>query len=119
TFAAYNSQVDLHGIDSTRQLFETFWSTTMTPEDWVFLADKASVTTVRLPIGYFNLGPNFCRSTPFEKYGTVYTNAWLHIKQYIASAASHGIATLIDFHALPGGANGDSHSGTSSHKAEL
>ncbi|KAF3311983.1 Glucan 1,3-beta-glucosidase 3 [Orbilia oligospora] len=116
---AVKAQVNLHGIDSTRQLFETFWSTTMTPEDWVFLANKASVTTVRLPIGYFSLGPDFCRSTPFEKYSGVYTNSWLYIKQYIVSAASHGIATLIDLHALPGGANCDSHSGTSSHKAEL
>ncbi|KAF3201123.1 Glucan 1,3-beta-glucosidase 3 [Orbilia oligospora] len=116
---AVKAQVNLHGIDSTRQLFETFWSTTMTPEDWVFLANKASVTTVRLPIGYFSLGPDFCRSTPFEKYSRVYTNSWLYIKQYIVSAASHGIATLIDLHALPGGANSDSHSGSSSHKAEL
>ncbi|EPS44796.1 hypothetical protein H072_1229 [Dactylellina haptotyla CBS 200.50] len=116
---AVKSQVNTYGADAARQTFEAFWSSTMTAQDWTFLANTANVTTIRLPIGYFSLGPNFCRSTPFEQYSPVYTNAWQYIKQYIATAASYGIGTLIDLHALPGGANGDSHSGTSSHKAEL
>ncbi|KAF3920543.1 hypothetical protein ABW20_dc0109551 [Dactylellina cionopaga] len=104
---------------TARQTFENFWSTAMTPSDWSFLATTANVTTIRLPIGYFTLGRQFCIGTPFEPYTEVYTNAWAHVKQYIVAAASNGIGTLLDLHALPGGANGDSHSGTSSHKAEL
>lgn len=91
----------------------------MTPEDWNYLANTGNVTTIRLPIGYFTLGPRFCQGTPFERYSKVYENAWLYVKQYISTAASYGIATLIDLHALPGGANKDAHSGTTSHKAEL
>ncbi|KAK6541930.1 Glucan 1,3-beta-glucosidase 3 [Orbilia ellipsospora] len=116
---AVASQVTTYGVDAARKTFESFWSTTMTPQDWTFLASTANVTTVRLPIGYFSLGPKFCRSTPFEPYSAVYTNSWQYIKQFVTTAASYGIGTLIDLHALPGGANGDSHSGTSSHQAAL
>jgi len=37
----------------------------------------------------------------------------------ISRCHQHGIGVLVDFHALPGGANGDSHSGVSTGKAEL
>ncbi|EWC44259.1 hypothetical protein DRE_01085 [Drechslerella stenobrocha 248] len=116
---AVKSQVSSCGVEAARSHFENFWAATMTTEDWEYLANTANVTTVRLPIGYFTLGPDFCRGTPFERYSAVYQNAWAFVKQYITTAASYGIGTLVDLHALPGGANGDSHSGTSSHKAEL
>ncbi|KAJ6259662.1 Glucan 1,3-beta-glucosidase [Drechslerella dactyloides] len=116
---AVKSQVSKHGVDTARTNFEAFWATVMTTQDWEYLANTANVTTVRLPIGYFTLGADFCRNTPFERYAAVYANAWTFVKQFVTTAASYGIGTLIDLHALPGGANGDSHSGTSSGKAEL
>jgi aryl-phospho-beta-D-glucosidase BglC (GH1 family) len=41
------------------------------------------------------------------------------VKRLITRLTAKGIGTLIDLHALPGGANGGDHSGTNSGKAEL
>lgn len=76
-------------------------------------------TSIRLPIGYFTLGFDFCQGTPFEELSPIYTNAWSAVKALISRAHNRGIGILIDFHALPGGANDQDHSGTNSGKAEL
>jgi hypothetical protein len=76
-------------------------------------------TSIRLPVGYFTLGPNFCKNTPFAPYSEVYTNCWSTVKTLISRARACGIGVLIDFHAAPGGANAGEHSGTNSGKAEL
>ncbi|EOD51450.1 putative glucan -beta-glucosidase protein [Neofusicoccum parvum UCRNP2] len=74
--------------------------------------------TLRLPIGYFTLGPAFCASTPFEPYGPVYANAWASVASLAARARARGIGILLDFHGLPGGANDCEHSGTNSGRAD-
>lgn len=76
-------------------------------------------TSIRLPIGYFTLGADYCYGTPFEPYAAVYRDAWSSVRALVATARSHGIGVLIDFHALPGGANIQDHSGTNSGAAEL
>jgi aryl-phospho-beta-D-glucosidase BglC (GH1 family) len=76
-------------------------------------------TTLRLPIGYWDLGRDFCVGTPFEEYADVYLNAWSSIKALCHRASLRGIGILMDFHALPGGANRDTHSGTNSGVAAL
>lgn len=77
-------------------------------------------TTIRLPVGWFTLGPDFCRGTPFDgQPAQVYVNAWRAVRDFVGRARSRGIGVLIDFHALPGGANADSHSGTDSGQAGL
>ena len=83
------------------------------------LADFPSGTSIRLPIGYFTLGPAYCNNTPFEKYADVYVNAWSAVKDLVQRCCSRGIGVLLDMHALPGGANGGDHSGTNSGKPEL
>ena len=75
---------------------------------------------MRLPLGYFSLGPSFCRGTPFAPYAAIYANAWpalLSLCDRLLRVG--GIGVLLDLHALPGGANDQGHSGTSSHRAEL
>jgi aryl-phospho-beta-D-glucosidase BglC (GH1 family) len=81
--------------------------------------DRDACTTIRLPIGYFTLGANFCTDTLFAPYSKVYENAWASVKPFIARARSFGIGVLIDLHALPGGANKEEHSGTNSGTAAL
>jgi aryl-phospho-beta-D-glucosidase BglC (GH1 family) len=76
-------------------------------------------TTIRLPIGYFSLSPQFCKGTPFEPYAAVYNNCWSSIRDLIHSARQNGIGILIDLHAVPGGANREEHSGTNMRRAEL
>lgn len=75
--------------------------------------------SVRLPIGYFTLGPAYCHHTPFSHASGVYENAWPAVRNLVSRCYSRGIGVLIDFHAVPGGANPNEHSGTNSGKAEL
>ncbi len=85
-----------------------------------WLSNVAGCTTIRLPVGYFTLGPNFCHHTPFAtQQAEVYRNAWAAVKKLVARCFSHGIGVLLDLHAAPGGANNQPHSGTSSGEAEL
>lgn len=77
------------------------------------------VSTIRLPFGYFDLGPSFCAGSPFEPYAQVYTNAWSKIIDVVHRAQNYGIGVLLDLHALRGGANKGEHSGTNFGKADL
>lgn len=71
-------------------------------------------------MGYFTLGPGFTKGTPFEgDIAMVYVNAWEAVIQLCERLYAVGIGVLLDFHALPGGANAQDHGGTSSGKAEL
>lgn len=118
--AALKAWVDREGIDGARQKFEEHWSTTVTDEAIEWLANKAKCTTIRLPIGYYDLpGPDFTRGTPFESYAQVYCGAWDSIRALIHRLHARSIGVLIDFHALPGGANAQEHSGTNSGRAEF
>lgn len=99
------------GVDATRAKWEAHWRNTITPEDWEFLS--LSATAVRLPIGFYHLGSDFCLNTPFAEVAPVYANALTIIKEIIILAEAHGLGVLLDLHALPGGANDQHHSGWS------
>lgn len=116
---AVTAWVDKIGLDATQRKFEDAWANAVTEEDIQWLIN-AKATTVRLPIGYFDLpGEKFTKGTPFEPYAKVYSTAFHHIRLLIQRLRKHSIGVLIDFHAVPGGANGNDHSGTNSGKAEL
>jgi hypothetical protein len=107
------------GLEATQKKFEERWSKALNEEDWKWLTSESSCTSIRLPIGHFTLGPDYCKGTPFEEFGAVYKNAWTAVKDFIKTAHENGIGVLIDLHALPGGANPGEHSGTNSGEAEL
>jgi aryl-phospho-beta-D-glucosidase BglC (GH1 family) len=118
--AAVKAWVDKIGMDATQRKYEDYWNTAITDNDIKWLVNKAKCTTIRLPIGYFDLpGPRFTHGTPFEPYAQVYDAAWYSIRKLIARLREHSIGVLIDLHALPGGANNQEHSGTNSGRAEL
>jgi aryl-phospho-beta-D-glucosidase BglC (GH1 family) len=116
---AVSAQLKETGLDATRQKFENHWRNALTDQDLEWLVRDAKCTSIRLPIGYFTLGPSFCHDTPFEKVGDVYVNAWNAVKELVAKARGYGIGVLLDMHALPGGANKDAHSGSGNGKADL
>ncbi|KAJ7751969.1 glycoside hydrolase superfamily [Mycena metata] len=95
-----------------RQMLEAHWKTFITAQDFFYLASKG-INTVRLPIGYWSLGPEFCQSTPFSPFGDVYQNSWSFIVQAINMAADSGISVLVDLHGAVGSQNGQPHSGIS------
>ncbi|KAL1600486.1 Glucan 1,3-beta-glucosidase 3 [Paraconiothyrium brasiliense] len=108
------------GADQTKQMFETCWANAILDDDIDWLKNEAKGTTVRLPIGYWDLpGEEFTRATPFEPVSHIYFNAWTNIRDLILRLRAHNIGVLIDFHAVPGGANTNDHSGTNSNVAEF
>lgn len=114
------SSIAAHGVESTKASWEAHWSSFLSDADIDFLAGTAHCTSVRLPIGYFTLGPSFTSNTPFDGAASrIYTSAWSAVLELCARLNARGIGTLLDLHALPGGANKDDHGGTSSGKAEL
>ncbi len=117
---AFSSSIIRNGLDETRTKWEAHWSSALSDEDLRWLTETARCTTIRLPIGYFTLGPHFCTNTSFSMQpAQVYVNAWTAVKRLVSRCYAHGIGVLVDLHAAPGGANNESHSGTSSRKAEL
>jgi hypothetical protein len=83
-------------------------------------SETAHCTSIRLPVGCFTLGPDFCTNTPFAiQPGEVYGNAWAAVERLVARYFAHGIGLLLDMHAACGGANSETHSRTSSAKVEL
>ena len=117
--AAVKSWVSREGIEQARERFEKHWREYVSDGDLDWLAGTAKCTTVRLPIGYFTLGPSYCDRTPFKDVSAVYQNAWESVKHLVTRCHERGIGVLIDVHGLPGGANAQDHSGTDSGKAEL
>ncbi|KAI4954499.1 hypothetical protein J4E91_002212 [Alternaria rosae] len=118
--AAVQAWVDKIGMAETKQKFEEHWANIVTDNAIGWLANVAKCTTVRLPIGYYDLpGAVFTQGTPFEPYAEIYTGAWNSIRTLIQRLRARSIGVLIDLHALPGGGNAQEHSGTNSGRAEL
>lgn len=102
-----------------REKWEEHWSTWITDDDWNFLK-SVGVTSVRLPIGYWNVDNGaFVEGTHFDGLEKIYKNSWSYITAVIEKAKSYQIGVLIDLHAVPGGANSADHSGISTAKGEL
>ncbi|RPD66317.1 glycoside hydrolase [Lentinus tigrinus ALCF2SS1-7] len=104
--------------DRARQLLERHWDTFINTSDFQYLA-SIGINTVRLPIGYWSLGPDFCQGTPFEPVAAVYQNAWSRVVRAINMAADSGIGVLVDLHGAPGSQNGQPHSGISDGQVNL
>ena len=98
--------------DAARSLLERHWDTFVNDSDFQYLS-SIGINTVRLPIGYWSLGPSFCQGTPFEPFSDVYQNSWSRVVRAINSAAEAGIGVLVDLHGAPGSQNGQPHSGIS------
>ncbi|KAJ3566586.1 hypothetical protein NP233_g6906 [Leucocoprinus birnbaumii] len=95
-----------------RDVLERHWDTFITAQDFNYLA-SIGINTVRIPIAWFTLGPQFMTGTPFEPYVEVYKNAWPRLLRAISQAADAGIGVLVDMHGAPGSQNGQQHSGIS------
>ncbi|GLB35433.1 putative cellulase (glycosyl hydrolase family 5) [Lyophyllum shimeji] len=105
-------------LDSARSLLERHWDTWITKSDFQYLA-SIGINTVRLPIGYWSLGPYYCKDTPFAPFADVYQNCWPRIVRAINMAAEAGIGVLVDLHGAVGSQNGQPHSGISDGAANM
>jgi glucan 1,3-beta-glucosidase len=91
---------------SSRQVLERHWDTFIQESDFAYL-QSIGINTVRLPIGYWSLGPQFCVGTAFEDVMTVYENSWKRVLRAINTAGAYGIGVLVDLHGAPGSQNGE------------
>jgi glucan 1,3-beta-glucosidase len=72
------------------------------------------INTVRIPIGYWTLGPDFTQGTDFEPVGaTVYSNSYPRLLRAIKWAEKYDLGVLVDMHGAVGGQNRETHSGVS------
>lgn len=119
---AKNSEVDIASgwgtPDSARNLLERRWDTLFNQSDFEYLA-SIGINTVRLPIGFWNLGPDFCRDTAFNDVADVYRNSWSRVQNAINMAGEAGIGVLVDLHGAVGSQNGQAHSGISDKGTHL
>ncbi|KAK9467113.1 glycoside hydrolase superfamily [Lipomyces arxii] len=109
-YAAVSGAVNVDGPEKAAAMWDHHYDSFVTEQDWKWLQDN-HVNSVRVPLGFFCLGEEFTKGTPFSSVATVYKNAWKKYKAMIELAGRYKIGVLIDIHALPGGANPDSHSG--------
>ena len=105
-------------VNSSRSVLERHWDTFITASDFQYLA-SIGINTVRLPIGYWNLGPDYCKGTPFDAVSDVYRNSWSRVIRTINMAADVGIGVLVDLHGAVGSQNGQPHSGISDSTTNL
>lgn len=103
---------------AARAVLERHWDTFINQSDFQYLA-SIGINTVRLPIGYWSLGPSFCQNTPFAAVSDVYRNSWPRIVRAINMAAVSGISVLVDLHGAVGSQNGQPHSGISDGATNL
>jgi glucan 1,3-beta-glucosidase len=104
--------------ESARNVLERHWDTFITQSDFDYLA-SIGINTVRLPIGYWSLGPGFTVGTPFEPVSEVYSNAWSRVVRAINMAGRAGLGVLVDLHGAVGSQNGQPHSGISDGQINL
>lgn len=74
--AAVTGWLKKEGLEETRARYQKHWKDYVTDADLDWLRDVAKCNSVRLPIGYFTLGPAYCNETPFQDASFVYINAW-------------------------------------------
>ncbi|CZR53769.1 related to Putative glucan 1,3-beta-glucosidase [Phialocephala subalpina] len=117
---AVNANLNTYGPDATRSKWEAHWNNALSNDDLTWLVNTAHCNMIRLPIGWFTLGPSYCGGSAFDGApAQVYVNAWAAVRNIVQRCHDAGIGVLIDLHALPGGANSEIHSGTSSGTASL
>lgn len=109
---AAEKSVKKNGKEGAQKKFESHWTQFLSDDDWNWMKDHG-VTSIRVPIGYWEIGGGkFAKNTKFSNYTWLYANAWSIFKShFIEPAANHDISVVVDVHGVPGGANGADHSG--------
>jgi len=117
-FAEIDIAMGWGSVENARAALEKHWDTFVTESDFRWLA-SIGINTVRLPIGYWNLGPDFCKGTAFESVSEVYRESWSRVLRAVNLAGVYGLGVLIDLHGAVGSQNGQDHSGVSDGQASL
>lgn len=120
------SELDFHkgygssdkGISSAKSRLEKHWDQFIRKSDLEEMA-SLGINTVRLPIGYWTLGPKWVKDTPFAPYAKAYENSWKYVRRFIKWADELDIGVLVDVHGAYGSQNGQPISGDSEHGVQF
>ncbi|KAJ8078677.1 Glucan 1,3-beta-glucosidase 3 [Marasmius tenuissimus] len=112
------AELDIAHGPNGAAILQKHWDTFVTQPDFDYLA-SIGINTIRLPIGYWSLGPAFCQDTPFQEVSQVYANSWNRVLRAISMAEKAGLGVLVDLHGAVGSQNGQAHSGVSDGHAGM
>ncbi|CDO96210.1 unnamed protein product [Kluyveromyces dobzhanskii CBS 2104] len=116
-FDAITNQVKTSNAGEAAKKLSDHYDSYLNRVDWNWLKD-AGCTAIRLPVGYWHVknGELLESGQKFYSLRDVYSKAkpWDKVKKVISLANDHKIGVLLDLHGLPGGCNGDAHSGEQS-----
>lgn len=101
-----STSLSTHGLAHTREILTSHYRSALSDVELAWLATDAWVTSIRLPLGYWILGPEFCRGTDFKGVAQVYEGAWAEVKELVRRVAACGIGVLLDLHGQPGARTG-------------
>lgn len=101
------------GAERARDLLARHYDSWVTRDD-LELMRRHGFNTLRLPIGFWHLGADYCALSPeYAPFASVYKGALERIASAIALAAEFDFGVLLDLHGAPGSQNGEAHSGVS------
>ena len=106
------------GVRNATAKMVKHWDTWINETDFQNMA-AIGINTVRLPIGYWSVGPYFTQNSPFNAYEDVYEMSWRFVARAINWAAKYDIGVIVDLHGAYGSQNGQSHSGLSDGNIEF
>lgn len=105
--------INRFGEEKTKQLWEEYRQSWWSEEDFAICADMG-INVIRLPFSYMNI--DWAAVTDYDKAGINYD--FSAIDDFVQTAASYGMYTILDLHGAYGSQNGQDHSGEIIEKAE-
>jgi endoglucanase len=99
------------GADLAERFFDSLLNAFFGEEDARLMASLGA-NSLRIPVNYRHFESD-------QEPGVIKPDGFRHLDRAIAACAAHGIYSIIDLHATPGGQNGHWHSDTMFHEPQL
>lgn len=110
-FQFRESLLEKLGKDKYEFFFDKFLEYFFTEEDAVLFA-SLGLNCLRLPFNYKHFEDDL-------QPGIIKEEGYKHLDRVVDLCAKHGIYTILDLHAVPGGQNNDWHSDTATHEPDF
>jgi aryl-phospho-beta-D-glucosidase BglC (GH1 family) len=74
------------GLEATKSKWEAHWRNGMKEEVLEWFVNEVQYNSLRIPLGFFTLGPEWCVDTEFGSVKEVYENSWEAVKEVVERA---------------------------------
>jgi aryl-phospho-beta-D-glucosidase BglC (GH1 family) len=88
---AVTSLVLSRGLEATKSKWEAHWRNVLKEEGLEWFVNEVQYNSLRIPIGFFTLGPEWCVGTEFGSVKWVYGNSWEAVKEVVERVREWGI----------------------------